>query len=312
MAVGNPFGLPLFNRLGIGAPQIRAGSPLSSVEPNYDGFARGFDGVNGPPSNPMADVVFQSTLGPQASLTALNQMTAQQGQGTMSRVPRPDPFQGRPVPLPNPGRNPLQTMEVPPGLRPSVVITGNERLQEAAAPDRSQIVANMTPDERVDYAQSQLTNRRAKSPEELALYDSILNGTYTAPSSSQPPTLTGFSGNLAITGEGFFPLPPPVNNPLNPNRPSFNRPNLGGGLSNVAFPTLAPSNTNTFTGGLFGAFNNAMNNNPMNGGGVGGNQPLSQQIPQAVQQAVTPLLQNTASQLNQGIGSMVNQRLVGS
>jgi hypothetical protein len=84
----------------------------------------------------------------------------------------------------------------------------------------------------------------------------------------------------------------------------------GGGLSNMAFPTLAPSRPNTFTGGLFGG-NNPMNNNPMNGGGMNSNQPLSQQIPQVVQQAVTPLLQNTATQLNQGIGSMVNQSLVG-
>jgi hypothetical protein len=83
-----------------------------------------------------------------------------------------------------------------------------------------------------------------------------------------------------------------------------------GGLLNMAFPTLAPSRPNTFTGGLFGG-NNPMNNNPMNGGGMNSNQPLSQQIPQVVQQAVTPLLQNTATQLNQGIGSMVNQSLVG-
>jgi hypothetical protein len=96
--------------------------------------------------------------------------------------------------------------------------------------------------------------------------------------------------------------------PINQGSPS---PGIGlGGISGIAFPTLASSNTNTFTGGLFGG-NNPMNNNPMNGGGMNSNQPLSQQIPQVVQQAVTPLLQNTATQLNQGIGSMVNQSLVG-
>jgi len=122
------------------------------------------------------------------------------------------------------------------------------------------------------------------------------------------------SGPVPLAAETFGPIggniggnPPPFETKVTP-RPS---PGIGlGGISGIAFPTLAPSNTNTFTGGLFGG-NNPMNNNPMNGGGMNSNQPLSQQIPQVVQQAVTPLLQNTATQLNQGIGSMVNQSLVG-
>lgn len=141
----------------------------------------------------------------------------------------------------------------------------------------------------------------------------------------------GSTGNSVQPGIGMFPLPPPLTGASRPpfltnsvvlpesgfstvgpgSAPANVQPiNSGGGLSNMAFPTLAPSRPNTFTGGLFGG-NNPMNNNPMNGGGMNSNQPLSQQIPQVVQQAVTPLLQNTATQLNQGIGSMVNQSLVG-
>lgn len=117
----------------------------------------------------------------------------------------------------------------------------------------------------------------------------------------RPPFLT----NSVVLPESGFSTVGPGSAPAN-----VQPINSGGGISNIAFPTLAPSNTNTFTGGLFGG-NNPMNNSPMNGGGMNSNQPLSQQIPQAVQQAVTPLLQSTASQLNQGIGSMVNERLVG-
>jgi hypothetical protein len=118
---------------------------------------------------------------------------------------------------------------------------------------------------------------------------------------SRPPFLT----NSVVLPESGFSTVGPGSAPANVQPISS-----GGGLSNMAFPTLAPSRPNTFTGGLFGG-NNPMNNNPMNGGGMNSNQPLSQQIPQVVQQAVTPLLQNTATQLNQGIGSMVNQSLVG-
>jgi hypothetical protein len=117
----------------------------------------------------------------------------------------------------------------------------------------------------------------------------------------RPPFLT----NSVVLPESGFSTVGPGSAPANVQPISS-----GGGLSNMAFPTLAPSRPNTFTGGLFGG-NNPMNNNPMNGGGMNSNQPLSQQIPQVVQQAVTPLLQNTATQLNQGIGSMVNQSLVG-
>jgi hypothetical protein len=117
----------------------------------------------------------------------------------------------------------------------------------------------------------------------------------------RPPFLT----NSVVLPESGFSTVDPGSAPANVQPISS-----GGGLSNMAFPTLAPSRPNTFTGGLFGG-NNPMNNNPMNGGGMNSNQPLSQQIPQVVQQAVTPLLQNTATQLNQGIGSMVNQSLVG-
>jgi hypothetical protein len=144
-------------------------------------------------------------------------------------------------------------------------------------------------------------------------------------------TNLGSTGNSVQPGIGMFPLPPPLTGASRPpfltnsvvlpesgfstvgpgSAPANVQPiSSGGGLSNMAFPTLAPSRPNTFTGGLFGG-NNPMNNNPMNGGGMNSNQPLSQQIPQVVQQAVTPLLQNTATQLNQGIGSMVNQSLVG-
>lgn len=317
MAVGNPFGLPLFTRLGIGAPNAA------------------------PPRVPFQGEQFY-TSGPEASLTQLNQMTAQQGQGTMARVPGPDPFQGRPVPLLNPGNY------LPPGFGPSVVTTGNERVEPFAGnptglpdglpQDLISSYAAMSPEDARRQAQSRLQQRDVKPPAVQKFLQDVASGNYDF-NLSRPQT---------VSGVGFFPLPPPVNNPLNPNRP---RPlNIGplpnpdegydmsnpmpllsiggispfgpgahllgggpgqpGGISSVAFPTLAPSNTNTFTGGLFGG-NNPMNNNPMNGGGMNSNQPLSQQIPQVVQQAVTPLLQNTASQLNQGIGSMVNQSLIG-
>lgn len=340
MAVGNPFGLPLFNRLGIGAPSVRAGSPTSSVEPNYDGFSRragplGFEG-------------------PDLSQIPLSQLSG-----------NAQPLQQAPVLGPGFGPSIVNTTnQLPPGFGPSIVNTGDQRAVPAAvetAPpfrqpgDLGRYVAFNDPGEPGEgFSSYQDYLAAGNSPATGGSISSI-----SGPGQPGGVNLVGSPNNLAVTGVGMFPLPPPVNNPLNPNRPGppnigplpnpdegfdmsnpvpflpslstlrppqstfpTNRPNFGGGLSNMAFPSLAPSSTNTFTGGLFGAFNNAMNNSPMNnnpmsnnsmnGGGMGGNQPLSQQIPQAVQQAVTPLLQNTASQLNQGIGSMVNQRLVGS
>ena len=110
-----------------------------------------------------------------------------------------------------------------------------------------------------------------------------------------PVNLVGNSADLGLdalgvkdTGAGFFPLPPPINNLLNPNRP------MGSFTSDSNGLFSAPGYN-----GFIGSVNNGSQNS------------LSQQIPQAVQQAVTPLLQNTATQLNQGIGSLVNNQILG-
>jgi hypothetical protein len=268
-----------------------AQAAAQSANRNPNPLAGFFDGVNGLPSAPFARRDFDGAMVP------LRPGGGQQ----MPLEPNPFLMNGRLPPASNIGfvRQPSSGGGVP--------------------QDMINSFAAMSPEEAASLAQGRLQQRDLKPPAVQKFLTDVAGGNYDF----------GSSSGIDPTGPRIASADLSSLSALNPRGPFLGRPSivttgnerlepaanvqpmsLGGGLSNMAFPTLAPSNTNTFTGGLFGG-NNPMNNNPMNGGGMNSNQPLSQQIPQVVQQAVTPLLQNTATQLNQGIGSMVNQSLVG-
>ena len=247
----------------------------------------------------------------------------------------------------NPFGQPLfNRLGIGPGFAPSVVKTGNERVVPAAVEsepmfrqpgDMGRYVAFNDPGQPGEgFSNYQEFLAAGNSPAAgpnissltLAGSPNDLRPTGPGMAPANVNSLNPLNPNRPITGVGNFPLPPPVDGPagsptssVEPDYTGFQRPTglssttrpslfsmFNSGLNSIAFPSLVPSRPSTFTGAFGG--NNPMNNNSMSGG-TNSNQPLSQQIPQAVQQAVTPLLQNTATQLNQGIGSMVNDKLIG-
>lgn len=285
----SPFGRPLFDRLGLGSstPAPSRALPLpEGFDPNVNQPSIGdFDGrfaqaaAQSANRNPFAGM---QGAGLAAVINA--QIAAANNTAPTPSYLIPQRLLRDPSPRPEGSEPPqMQMTQRPPFLTNSVVLpeSGFGTVGPGSAP------ANVQP-----VNQGPMFRQPGDMGRYVAFNDPGQAG-------------AGFSNYQEYLAAGNSPAPGPTISALNPNRP-FGLPQ---GISNMAFPTLAPSSPNTFTGPFGG--NNPMNNSPMNGGGMNSNQPLSQQIPQAVQQAVTPLLQSTASQLNQGIGSMVNERLVG-
>lgn len=134
-----------------------------------------------------------------------------------------------------------QTLGFGAGFGPSIPNTGNQIVQPARQPDRFELYAAMTPEQRLENAQSELMNRRAKSPEELALYDSIIKGTFdpaVRPTMSST-TLVGSPNDLRPTGPGMGPADLSSLSALNPNRPTTGVGNFP--LPSPIDPTPRPS-----------------------------------------------------------------------
>jgi hypothetical protein len=189
-----------------------------------------FDGVNGLPSNPFADIVYRP--GPGTSLTALNQMTAQQGQPTMARVPGPDPFNGRPVPLPNPGGGGFAIREsdgamVPlrPGGGQQMPLEPNPFLMNGRLPPASNIGFVRQPSSGGGVPQDMINSFAAMSPEEAA---SLAQGRLQQ-RDLKPPAVQKFltdvaGGNYDFGPGGGQPAPqfgPPMGSPTSSVEPDY-------------------------------------------------------------------------------------------
>ena len=289
MAVGNPFGQPLFNRLGIGP-----GFAPSVVKTGNERVV---------PAAVESEPMFRQP-GDMGRYVAFND-PGQPGEGFSNYQ---EFLAAGNAPAAGPNISSLTLAGSPNDLRPTGPGMAPANLSSLSAlnPNRPTTgVGNFPLPPPIDS-----TPRPSAGTFNLDANSSGISPTgagahLLGPGPGQPGGITNVLGN-----PGPINMNAPMQRP--PSLTSTTRPSLfsmfNSGLNSIAFPSLAPSRPSTFTGAFGG--NNPMNNNPMSGG-TNSNQPLSQQIPQAVQQAVTPLLQNTATQLNQGIGSMVNDKLIG-